>query len=52
MNGELYISRNPKGIRLSLETSHASGMQMLTGQLHTANAAKLQEMWDFRYPDE
>ena len=52
MSGELYISRNPKGIRLSLDTSHASGMQMPTGQLPTANAAKLQQMWDFRNPDE
>ena len=28
MNGDLYISRNLTGIRLSLETSHAPGMQI------------------------
>ena len=52
MSGGLYISRNLKGIRLLLETSHGSGMQMPTGQMPTAAAAKLQEMWDVRYPDE
>ena len=52
MSGELYISRNLNGIRLPLKTLHASGMQMPTGQLPTAAAAKLQETWDVRYPDE
>ena len=31
MSGELYISRDLEGIRLSLETSHAPGMQIPTG---------------------
>ena len=42
----------PEGMRLSLEKLRASCIQMPTGQLPTAAAAKPQEMWDFRYPDE
>ena len=31
MSGELYISRNLQGMRLSLEICHAPGLQMPTG---------------------